>query len=164
MSNQFPHPFGKLASQYRELRRKLPVQVSAIAVQDFKENFKRQGYQGESGAVIFWKPRKTDRKVARRALLIKSGRLRRSLRAAPTYNDARVVTDVPYAEVHNEGFKGTVSVKAHTRARAKRAGAKIRAHRRAMNIPARPFMITTKPLMDRIEKHLFTELEKIFPS
>lgn len=161
MDKRFPHPFSKLASQYRDLRRKLPVQVSAIATADFKENFIRQGYQGKVG-VVKWKQRKYNKRGKGRAILVKSGRLKRSIRPSPTFDHARVISNVPYAQAHNEGFKGTVRVPAHRRKSRKGKLYRVKSFRRSVNIPARPFMITTDPLLNDIEKHVFNQLETIF--
>jgi phage gpG-like protein len=184
-SNQFPHPFGQLAKDYRALRRKLPAQASAIAESEFKENFKRQGYRSDTGSIIKWKARKNKGKGSIRAVLILSGRLRRSIRSRPTFDMARVVSDVPYAAAHNEGVSKTVIVKGHQRTATRRVRIrgsytrmgkktrsknmamrgtthKVKSHRRKMNIPARPYMITTKPLLDDIERHIHKELDKIW--
>src|ERR1041384_6338028 len=98
MSKQFPHPFGKLAKLYREMRRKLPAEVSNIALNEFKENFRRQGYRNKGGVLIPWRSTKKKKNTfagGSKGVLIKSGRLKRSLRAMPDYNTARVVTNVP---------------------------------------------------------------------
>lgn len=160
-AKDFPHPFTKLASQYRDMRRKLPVQVSAIAAGEFKENFEWQGYRGDRGFQA-WAYRKYSRKNIGRAILIKTGRLKRSIRPAATFDYARVVSNVPYAQAHNEGFKGVVSVPSHRRKSRKGKTYRVKAFRRRLNIPARPFMITTQPLLNEIEKHVFTQLETIF--
>lgn len=51
-------------------------------------------------------------------------------------NSATVGTNVIYAAIHQVGFKGNVSVAEHKR----KSGAKVKAHTRDMNIPARPFL------------------------
>src|SRR3990172_343109 len=178
MSKDFPHPFSALSRNYRRFRRELPAIVSNMAVNEFKTAFTTGGLRGEPK----WKPRRKARngRDASRAILVKSGRLKRSLRPMPTYDYARVVTNVPYAEAHNEGFKGTVTVKGHRRhkyktTKVKKAGAKrsttmkertsytmVKTHRRKMNLPARPFMKTTKPLLDDIDKYVLDKLDQIF--
>ncbi len=157
MSKQFPHPFGKLAGKYREMRRKLPAEVSIIATDEFKGNFRIGGYRGDNG-VTFWRARKLSKKSKGRAILIKSGRLRRGIRPQPTYDSARVVNDVPYAKAHNEGFEGTVRV----RGRMKKNGKRGRSFKRKMKLAARPIMITGKPLINNIDKHITTQLETLW--
>ena len=90
------------------------MRVSQRALNEMKTNFSRQGYDSDAGFKA-WKPRKNADKGARRALLIKSGRLRRSLRANPLPMMPRVTTDVPYAEALNDGFRGMQSVRPHKR-------------------------------------------------
>lgn len=157
----FPNPFGPMASLYRNFRRKLPVVVSNMAMNEFKENFRRGGYR-EGLGVTTWKPRKVNPKGARRGILIKTGRLRRSFRTRPDYYTARVINNAPYAELHNEGgrIKGTVRVKSFRR----RDGSRVRSHARRvdMQIPARPFMVTGNAFLDEVEKYVFNELDKIF--
>lgn len=179
MSKQFPHPFSKLASDYRAMRRVLPKEVSVIATEEFKHNFRIGGYRGMNG-VTFWKKRKVNKGSTGRGILIKSGRLRRGIRPAPTYDSARVVNDVPYAKTHNEGFKGYVrvssfyrrstrkakvfSIKTRKSNNVKIAGArtKVKSFRRKMNIEARPFMVTGQPLLNNIDKHIEGKLNQLW--
>lgn len=177
----FDLPFENMLRQYRRFRQRLTAEVSVLATNEFKENFRRRGYMSDQG-LKKWKPRAKDKKAGR-AILVASGRLKRSLRPAPTYNDARVVTDVPYAQVHNEGGKAVVKVRAHNRRKfskttvqtltksgkkrnktmkAVSGKTKVKAHKRKQNIVARPFMLTTAPLLRKIDHHVETELHKIF--
>lgn len=187
MSQKFTHPFGKLAKRYRRFRSNLPEAVSNIALNEFVNNFKEQGYENVNGVHIPWKPtkRKARRTFGRKSkgILIKSGRLMRSMRTASTFNKARVVSNLPYAQVHNEGFEGNVRVRSHKRNRyakkeekyttrggnqrtkvvnEKKSHTTVKAHTRKMKIERRPFMITSKSLLDKAEKHAFDELEKIW--
>jgi phage gpG-like protein len=164
MANKnFPHPFGDMVKKYAAFRRKLSIEVSNIAVNEFKHNFVIGGFRGDSG-VEFWKPRK-ERKKSTRAILVKSGRLKRGLRAAPTLNMARVINSVPYALIHKEGgtIKKTVSVRSFLRKTKKGKKTTVKPYSRRMNLtlPARPFMITTKPLLNMIESHVFKELDNL---
>lgn len=185
MDNRFKHPFAKIAPAYREMRKRLPKEISDIAVDEFKGNFKVGGYRGDSGTT-FWKERKQKKGNKGRGLLIKSGRLRRGIRPYPTYESARVINDVPYAKALNEGFKGTVRVKSHNRRRlgTLRHGTgvfnvrtrkekfktsktvksiiSVKSHKRKMNLVARPFMISGKPLLNNIDKHITTQLDKLW--
>lgn len=154
-SSKFQHPFGKAAKKFREFRRELPDDISTMAENDFKENFERQGYINKNGVLIPWRKIKAVKKK-KKGILIQTGKLKRSLRKAPTYDAARVVTNVDYAEAHNEGFKGTVQIKAH-----KRKGKDVKAHKRKMNMPRRAFMITSKKLTDEIDDFITKELNKI---
>lgn len=171
----------------RELKKFLSTlarEVSDMAVEEFKENFRRGGYRSDGG-LVKWKERTGDKKGKKRALLIKSGRLKRGIRARPEELTAVVVNDVPYAEIHNSGFIGGVTVKAHKRVSTRRvkirggfsgtarkgrtvsmrirgARGNVRSHTRRIKMPARPFMKPGKPFYDDVEKYIDTNLEKIF--
>lgn len=157
MNSKYPHPFGKAAGKFRKFRRNLPDDISTMAVNDFKENFGRQGYINKNGVLIPWK-RLKNKKKKKKGILIQTGRLKRSLRKMPSYYKAKVVSNSPYAAAHNEGVKGVVKVKTHTR-----AGGTVKGHSRKMNLPKRTFMPDdSKKLNDEIEKHIFNEIDKIF--
>lgn len=162
MSRQFPHPFSDLAKKYRSWRTSLPREVSAIALNEFKGHFRAGGYYGAGGGLVPWKKRAGTEGGAKRALLIKAGRLRRGLQAAPRADSARVINDVPYAAIHNEG--GHINKTVTVRAYRNRKGAKVKSHKRKMNltIPARPFMITTPRLVEKIDRHIESGLTKLF--
>ena len=101
----------------RDLRaylKTVPRVLGQTVVQESAENFRRQGYENEAGAVVPWEPRQAADTVKRRgkrianprqrAILVKSGRLRRSVRiVATTATSVTVGTDVPYAEAQQEG-------------------------------------------------------------
>lgn len=99
---------------------------------------------------------------AGRRLLVKSGRLRRSLRMSHAGYRITISTDVPYAQVHNEG--GTIAGTANVRTHSRKVGSRrvvVKAHTRSVNftMPQRQFM--DKPgspisslLRRRLEKHL----------
>lgn len=183
MKSQFPNPFGPLLANYKRLRRRLPREVAIIAAKHFKDNFRRQGILS-NGTVISWKPRKFNRKDNTRAILIKSGRLRRAIRPSSSGDYAIVTNDTPYAEIHNEGGKieSTASIGAHTRntydhdevsapgarkekwKKTQRGNHQVKAHSRKLNttIPARPFMVTTSDLENEFEEHLFDEIDKLW--
>ncbi len=96
MSNPLEAPLHKLEAAAGS---PLPV-IGTAAVNDAKENFRRQGFAG-----VPWAHRKTDgRKDKGRAILVKSGHLRNSIRIVSIGSGSVTIgTDVPYARVHNEG-------------------------------------------------------------
>lgn len=168
--------------------RTLPMGLSVIAQDEFRENFRRGGYINRGGVLIRWRKRKVERKKRDngRGILVRTGKLMRGNRAAPKPMVARVVNSVPYAHVHNEGFQGTVQVKAHTRNlyTRKREGtgihniktqkerlktitrksgeAQVKAHSRKVMIPKRPFMKNSPIIDKKIDKHIERELDKIW--
>lgn len=162
MSKPFPHPFSALASRFRVYRRELPRKVSAIAAQEFRANFRRQGLRTSGSTVEKWKPRVAD-KGAKRAILIKSGRLRRAIKPQPTYNEARVVNNTPYAAIHNQG--GRIKGEKRALASNRKSGlARLRKSGSPAEMPARPYMVSTDALMTDIRKEIMTGLEGVFKS
>jgi phage gpG-like protein len=76
--------------------------AGVMAVNHFTKSFRDGGFTDES--LETWKPRKRAERGKSRAVLVKSGRLRRSLRSRRLGNLAvKIMTDVPYARVHNNG-------------------------------------------------------------
>lgn len=164
MDKRFPHPFSETAKKYRTYRSRLPDKVSTMALEEIKGYFKVGGYRDTS--TVYWKKRRAEswkkkKADSNRALLIKTGRLRRSLRKSPSYDFARVVTNVPYAEALNSGFKGTVkqTVKAFNRKKGK-----VKGFTRTIqqNIEARPFLTIGDAFMNVLERDVLKDLETIF--
>lgn len=155
-SKQFPHPWGEVARRYRAYRRDLPRIASQIALNEFNANFRRQGYLDDSGQLVRWQPRQSDKDKGR-AILVKTGRLRRAMRAAPTYEYARVVNDTPYAAIHNRG--GRIRGQHRAYATNLRSGlAKLRRSGNPAQMPARPFMKTNAPLLRKIGGRILKDL------
>lgn len=177
MNPRAPHPFGSIARQFRGLISRLPSDVSVIGEREIRENFRRQGYLDASGKLHKWKERKRNKRKRDngRGILISSGKLMRGNRAAPLPGLARVINSVKYAKVHNDGFDGTVKVKAHKRnlfsrslekrknrmqtVTTKKGEVQVKAHTKKLNMPARPFMVVPDA---PIEQHINRELEKIW--
>lgn len=177
------NPFQKFLAEYRPWYHRLPSVVSIMAKKDIVMNFRRQGYY--NGQFFSkWAQRKGKQKGKQRAILIQSGRLWRSIREAPIKNIARVVTDVPYAQIHNEGghIKGTFRISEHSRTtfrrvktsslktrktRTQRVAAgtyKVRSHERKVDnkITARPFMVTSPQFDQDMEHMILTDTVNMF--
>jgi Mu-like prophage protein gpG len=165
---------------------RMPDEVAAIAVKFSKERFREQGWLDESFHP--WKPRKIYRKGKKRSqtLLVNTGRLKRSIRKL--YANSKQIaigTDVPYAELHNNGgvIKETVTVNEHTvKAHQRKASTRVRAgrtetvkahsvkqhsvstHTRQMNlrIPARPFIGQSAALERQIVDHITNAFAEAF--
>tara|TARA_Y100001973_G_C5179806_1_gene324152 strand:- start:607 stop:1053 length:447 start_codon:yes stop_codon:yes gene_type:complete len=79
--------------------------IGNIAINEAKENFRRQGFMNRS--VKRWKPRK--KRDEGRAILVKSGALRRSIRRISVSNKRVTIGSkgkpAVYAGVHNHGLK-----------------------------------------------------------
>lgn len=177
--NEYDLKFYEVEEKFSRLLHELPARVTNIAVNDFKDNFRRQGYRAAGGGVIKWKKRKKSKskRDETRAILIKSGRLRRGIQPAPQAMTARVINRVPYAEALNEGSKASVQVKSHKRHKWKSVKVKVkgksknlkqrtsvtvvRSHRRKNNLDARPFMITTPALLNEIDTYIDRKIQLI---
>lgn len=155
------NPIADKLAELAKAQKALPRKIAVVAVNFSKERFRQQGWQDKG--LQRWMPRKKrgDRQTDNRAILVKSGRLRRSIRAVSVTGSRVVIgTDVPYAKVHNEGGTGEViqkvgahSRKAHSRkGYTTRDGRKVAAgvvkehsvqafvRKRKLNIPKRQFM------------------------
>jgi phage gpG-like protein len=78
--------------------------MGVLAANHFTTSFRNQGFTDEN--LQMWQPRKrTERsRMGNRAILVKSGRLRRSIRSKSFgFLAVKILTDVPYASVHNNG-------------------------------------------------------------
>jgi phage gpG-like protein len=173
--------FGRGLQGMRRLGRDFPKAAGVTAVNFFKDRFQRQGWQDER--FERWPARRSSppgggsRRGAsgRRQLLVKTGRLKRSIRIQEaTWGRVVVATDVPYARAHNEGVNATVSqtVRAHKvrsfpRRRAGRTET-VREHTRQghtrtirMVLPRRQFMGNANLLNRRIQMQLHTALKRL---
>lgn len=169
--NEFPDFSGQSQALAKALRA-LPRIVGNIAVNFYKDRFSRQGWQDERFEP--WTKRKREDRRAR-AILVKTGRLRRSIRiVSQTHNSVTVGTSVPYAQIHNEGgtIKANQSVKSHTRKGHKRKKDEklitvkshpVKAHSRTISttIPKRQFMGASALLIRRIVMQVNKGLAKI---
>lgn len=165
MPNNFP--IKEIAARFKEVIDRAPRELGIDAVNFFQDSFKEQAWRGATREP--WPARKVSnwgKKVsAGRSVLIKSGRLKRSIRVTSSSSEQTVVgTDVPYARVHNEGFKGPVkqTVKPFTR----RNGQQVKGFNRTINqnIPRRKYMgespVLTAQLRHNLESKLLNSVPK----
>lgn len=84
----------------------LPTILANDSVNFFKNSFRKQGWEDEG--MQPWKPRKsTDKKNKGKAILTQSGDLKNSIIIeAANWGKIRIVSQLPYAAIHNEGLKG----------------------------------------------------------
>ena len=169
--------FVKILDALAECIGDLPRMVGTEAVNFSKERFVQQNWYDT--APIPWPLRRHLRRGGKKrqqgAVLVDSGRLKRSIRIVSVSPNAVVIgTDVPYAQMHNDGFKGTENVWAHrqnvkahrrkVKVKAKKGGTKkkvvqvkahtrnIAAHQREVDMPRRRFLGESAELNRRIEK------------
>ena len=141
----------------------LPPRVATLAVNFSKERFVEQNWHDESAEP--WEKRRGRRRGGKKrqggAVLVDTGRLKRSIRVISARKDRIVIgTDVPYAEMHNEGFEGRQNVRSHTRRSRKGKTFTVRAFTRRMSMPQRRFLGESQELANRIENLMETELKK----
>lgn len=161
----------------------LPAVLVNEAVNWTKDNFTRQGWPGKS--FERWRQRKPGSKRNQgRAILVDTGYLKRSIRKISTGPlSATFGTDAKYARAHNDGFKGTVNVKAHKRAtigtvkvstgktgqpykkvRGITGMGQVKAHQRQMNMPRRRFIGYSPVLQSILKKKAIVHIGRILKS
>lgn len=165
MNENFSIPIKEMEKSFRSALITLPVKLGNEGVNFALDNFKRQAFLGNTAEP--WRRRKNPTKWGQapkrngRAILVDSGRLRRSIRiTSMSKNEVRIGTDVPYAKVHNEGLRiGQIqTVKGFTR----KNGQDVKAHTRRVNqrIPKRQFLGSSPFLTRKIERVVLAEVKK----
>ena len=146
--------------KYNNALRTIPIRFGAAAVEHTKENFREGGFVDES--LQKWPTRENDKDPGRGLLIGKgTAHLSRDVRMLETTDTmVKVGTTLPYAKVHNEGFKGEVrqQVGTHTR-----KGRTVNAFSRLIhqNIPQRKFLGRSVTLYKKLQTILIEELKKI---
>lgn len=132
---------GRVLDNITKLKRDLPIVLANQAQRHFSNSWKEQGFEGKPwkevqrripGTDSYKYPMKKGLARRTRAILVKSGELRRKVAASvrvARFERINLVVDLPYAVAHNEGTSN--------------AG---RNH--STVIPARPFMKDTPKLRE----------------
>lgn len=165
MNENFALPIQEIQKKIKAALLVVPIKLGQETVNFALDNFKRQAFLGNANEP--WSPRKNPTKWGQvpkrngRALLVSSGRLRRSIRITKLNADSvSVGSDVPYAKTHNEGLRiGQIQqVKAFTR----KNGQVVSAHVRKIDqrIPARPFLKQSPYLTTKLKRILNAEILK----
>jgi phage gpG-like protein len=177
--------FSRMVDNLIKARKALPNEIAVLAVRFSKDRFREQAWLDRTKTP--WVSRKQRREGGRRksqTLLVNTGRLKRSIRKVKVSQKEVVIgTDVPYAEIHNNGGKITKianvrsftkkahSRKAHSRTRKGNVEAvsaqtvqshTVKSHRRKMNltIPQRQFIGSSATLAKDIEDLIVDRFEK----
>ncbi len=164
------------------------VEIGNTAKNFFVENFRKQGFDDKT--VEKWKARK--KKTYRtksgkvvddttRAILVKTGDLRRSIIRVPNRSalNVKIQTDLPYAKIHNEGGiinkgeqtgkilsfnkKGRFTKQKTEKQRARTSYQQkttIGAH--TIKIPPRPFIGDSYNLNEKVKAVIVKRLDKVF--
>jgi phage gpG-like protein len=136
MAKQNKFNFKGIEKKARTTLENAMVEIGNSAKSFFVENFRKQGFDDKN--VEKWQPRKKADKRAGRAILVKTGDLRRSIIRNPANRAAlsiKISTDLVYAARHNNGLKG---------------------------MPKRQFMGDSYNLNERIKKIIVKRLDKTF--
>lgn len=149
----------ELRQKVNEAMNAVPDLVAELAVDYFKERFRYKEFDGKK-----WPGPGQGYKRANGSLLVDSGHLLNSIRPAEVSARKVVISagndDVLYAKVHNEGFSGSVVVKAHDRTGKKGKRYVVKQHTRKALIPQRQFMGESRELNSILKK----DIEQLFKS
>jgi phage gpG-like protein len=167
MSNKFIN----FAERIREAIAKIPKAVGQIVVNHALDAFQKEELDGEK-----WKPSKDGtsggERSDRRALLVKSGVLRGSIRIM-SYSNTKVIvgSNVKYAGIQNQG--GTTNPRVTEKSRKYfwalyektgnpkyKAMATTKQNTFKVEIPARPFLKMTNVLQSKIDKKVVQILKE----
>jgi phage gpG-like protein len=103
MGNSFEQVIRVSINNYSRGRAALPKRLGNEAVNHFKDNWRKQGF--DNTTVQPWKSRKGGKDPGR-AILVKTGRLRRSFNMiVQSISRVFVENDAPYGIHHNYGTK-----------------------------------------------------------
>ena len=116
--NGYDYDWSDVRKRLSAIKESFPRAMAVVAQNFFVDSFRRQGWY-EARSLKRWKARKKpDKSYKRRAILIKSGRLRRSIRIREaTFVNITIAAEAPYAAAHNNGINAPQHVRAHTRHR-----------------------------------------------
>lgn len=158
----------KQIKEFEEAFKDLAKKAGKEYMEHFHLSFDNEGFTDEK--LEKWEKRsRKDRNKKKRGLLVKTGRLRRSLKKKVSPKRVLIYTATPYAEIHNEGGVIQTSVKVRPHKRRMKRGRKkkeiqVKAHTRRVKttIPKRQFMGESKQVNKKLEKYMEQEFKKIF--
>lgn len=156
---------NQLFREIEQFKRDIPRIAGNEAVNFFKTSFRKQGWH--DGVIKPWVRRKRvgNRPTDNRAILVKSGVLKKSIRIDRYTNQGVIISsEMPYSRIHNEGGKinTNATVRPHAR-RTKNGRTNVRRHSRQMSttIPQRKFMGQSTTLDNIIINSLERRLRQI---
>lgn len=154
--------FARMAWKFSDVLPKIPRTVGGLAVTFFKESWRRQGWLDKS--LQKWLPRRhPSPSDAGKAILVQRGHLRNSIRILSSDSQSVVVgSTLPYAEPHNDGGRGSVTVRQHTRRTPRGGLSTVRQHTRAMNVPQRRFIGDSSEVNKLVDKKIEAMIDSVF--
>lgn len=167
----------QLQAMMNYIENDVPLVIGVEAVKHFKNNFQEEGFDGKK-----WASRKTKRSGSTdgQKILSKSGDLAESIDYKIDGDDVVIYSDLPYAQIHNEG--GTINMpakekvvahKVHTRGKHKGKtlfakndknatfGQKATVGAHVIKIPQRQFIGSSKPLLEKITNKIVRDLDRL---
>lgn len=180
-----PNEFEKaLQNKSREVQNYInttfPSKAGDVALRFINGNFRASGFQGATYKK--WQKSKG-------TTLVKTGALRSATYYTTQQSQVTIKNNMPYAKVHNQGFKGTINIKAHSRnthnktkvgtgkfnkngsertktVTHKTGQNKVKAHTRKVDIPQRQFIpihANDSPVLNNaIQREVVKDLYKLF--
>lgn len=135
---------------FAQQKRTLPISLGNIAKNFFLDSFRRKGFTDFN--LKRWIPRRkrlakgrVSATLIEPATLIKTGKLRRSIRVTPTtFRKTRIFTNLVYAAIHNFGLQGKAWGK------------------HPFKMPERKFLGNSKVLERKLEQRILKEVNKVF--
>lgn len=162
------HNFDQVVKNYQRLKGRMTRILGTEAVAFAKDNFRKQGFEEFPGRVKKWKPRRKGAPRDKgRALLVDTGKLKRSVRVTrTTATQVHIGSDVAYARIHNEGglVTGIAKVRQHIRRLRGGGATTVSAHTRKVNyrMPRRQYIGPSDELNRRFNQRISKELYKVF--
>lgn len=139
-----------LENQMEEILQGTAQIVAETSVEYFQNTFRTKKFDGNP-----WAPPRVPKRSG--SLLVQSGALLNSIRPVLVSPERIVIAagneKVDYAQVHNEGFTGTVTVPAHIR-HTRRGDQVVRQHTRRVNIPQRQFIGAAQELENDLQERI----------
>lgn len=146
-----------LENQMAEIMQGTAQIVAETSVEYFQDTFRHKAFDGNP-----WAPPRVPKRSG--SLLVQSGALLNSIRPVLVSPERIVIAagneKVDYAQVHNEGFKGSVTVPAHIR-HTRRGDQAVRQHTRSVNIPRRQFIGGARELETELQKRIEAYVESV---
>lgn len=171
--------FIKRLERASRITERMPQRLAVVAVNFSKERFIQKNWVDTHR--IPWKQRK---RKGRGSLMAQTGRLKRSIRKVYVSQNIIVIgSDVPYAQIHNDGgtINQTVNVRSHKRkitvnrqrtnlrtrkttklkSRVAIGDTFVKAHKRKMSLtlPPRQFIGESALLIRRLERQIIRDLD-----
>lgn len=137
----------------QQLKKDIISDMRVELAEEFDRNFTRKAFFTEK-----WKKRRNQNALG--SLLVVTGSLRRSIQTSETDSGVRFTSNQPYATLHNEGGKGSVMVRQHTRKSKKGKTYTVRQHTRTINMPQRQFVGNGKETQRIIQTVINDNLEQ----